>query len=150
MRGVLGVVGLAALAMGGVARAAPQMGEEDPAARARIEALLARWERQGAGARAFVARFSRVDRSPEWKTEVRYDGRVVLSSPDKARLEVARADRRDGKGPGFDERVICTGREVYRYAAATRQVFVTPLDAARRDVLDEGPCRCCSARRPRS
>ena len=140
MGGVLARVGLVALALGGVALGAPRgepAEDEDPAERARVDALLARWERQAAGARTIVARFSRVDRSPDWKTETRYSGRVVLMSPNRARLELTRAGRRDGKG--FDERVICTGREVYRYAAATRQVFIAAVDPTRRDLVDAGP-----------
>jgi TIGR03009 family protein len=115
-------------------------GAEDREAQARLDGILARWERQSADARTLDARFTRVDRSPDWQMETRYEGRVLLRSPNKAYLNLVKAEPGRREARAFHERIVCTGERVYRYAAQTRQVFVAPLDEGEAGrVLDEGP-----------
>lgn len=144
---------LAALALDSAATAQPMaparprtrpMAKADPAKVAKMEAVLREWAARSAEVKTLDAKFERIDRKPLWDNgkPTTYRGRALLQSPNKACINIEKIVPPDKKGVDteFYERIVCTGKDVFHYTAATTQIFVYPLDAAvRGHALEEGP-----------
>ncbi len=122
------------------AKAAPAKTPEEIAALAkRMDQLLATWEQRSAQVKELDAEFTRKDHSPAWQENTEYKGRALLKSPDLAYLDFLKFDPAEKKHNHY-ERIICTGKEVYHYQTASRQIFIFPLSAEERSrALEEGP-----------
>jgi TIGR03009 family protein len=106
-------------------------------AQARLDDLLARWEEQSSRIKTLDAKFVRIDESGVWQDKTTYLGRAILKSPDLAFLDFQQLD---GKKLEPYEQIRCTGSEVYHYRSSTRQIFIYPIPADRRQrALEEGP-----------
>ena len=85
------------------------------------------------------AEFTRQDKSPAWQEEAEYKGRALLKSPDLAYLDFEKFESAQKKHV-HHERIICTGKEVFHYQTASRQIFIYPLSKEERSrALEEGP-----------
>jgi TIGR03009 family protein len=122
------------------AKAAPAKSPEEVARLAqRMELLLRTWEERSMLVKELDAEFSRHDRSPAWQEESEYKGRALLKSPDLAYLDFEKFNTTDKKF-AHHERIIATGKEVFHYQTASRQVFIYPLSVEdRARALEEGP-----------
>lgn len=106
-----------------------------------MKALLKEWEKRSAQLTSLDVELKRTDKDPAWGVEI-YRGRAMLQSPNKACLNF----QKEIKGPKGkielvdDERIVCTGSEVWQYKPATKQIFIFPLDPeSRKRALEEGP-----------
>jgi len=105
----------------------------------RMDQLLATWEQRSAQVKELDAEFTRKDHSPAWQENTEYKGRALLKSPDLAYLDFLKFDAAEKKHNHY-ERIICTGKEVFHYQTASRQIFIFPLSAEERSrALEEGP-----------
>jgi len=122
------------------AKAAPAKTPEEIAALAkRMDQLLITWEQRSAQVKELDAEFTRKDHSPAWQENTEYKGRALLKSPDLAYLDFLKFDPAEKKH-NHHERIICTGKEVFHYQTASRQIFIFPLSAEERSrALEEGP-----------
>ena len=113
------------------AAAAPKA---DPA---RMKKLLGLWEQRSSQLKTLDVQIKRLDESKSWGDEA-YEGRAVLKSPDLAYLDFKKKDAGGKFKP--DERIVCTGTEVYQYKPDTKQIFVFPLEKKdQHRALEEGP-----------
>jgi outer membrane lipoprotein-sorting protein len=100
---------------------------DDPAARTRLEQLLADWERSWASTRAVEARFVVVKSFPAWGSEDRYEGTVLVAHPDKLKvtLEAVVPDPAGGEPlRRFHHQIVGSGRNMVFLANDTKQVFL--------------------------
>jgi TIGR03009 family protein len=105
----------------------------------RMDVLMAAWEDRSAKVKELDAEFTRQDKSPAWQEEAEYKGRALLKSPDLAYLEFEKFESAQKKHV-HHERIICTGKEVFHYQTASRQIFIYPLSKEERSrALEEGP-----------
>lgn len=120
--------------------AAPQKSPEEQARlAARMEVLLKAWEERSSQVKELDAAFTRQDKSPAWQEESQYQGRALLKSPDLAFLNFEKLEPEKKTYTHF-ERIICTGKEVFHYQTASKQVFIYPLSPEERSrALEEGP-----------
>jgi len=106
---------------------------------ARMEVLLKAWEQRSSQVKELDAAFTRQDKSPAWQEESEYQGRALLKSPDQAFLNFDKLEPVK-KTYSHYERIICTGKEVFHYQTASKQIFIYPLNAEERArALEEGP-----------
>ncbi|MFM7590485.1 MAG: outer-membrane lipoprotein carrier protein LolA [Isosphaeraceae bacterium] len=122
------------------AQAAPAKSPEELARLAqRMELLLKTWEERSTLVKELDAEFVRRDHSPAWQEMSDYKGRALLKSPDLAYLDFEKLNTAEKKYL-HHERIIATGKDVYHYQTASRQVFIYPLSAEERaKALEEGP-----------
>jgi TIGR03009 family protein len=120
--------------------AAPAKSPEEVARlAARMELLLKAWEQRSSQVKELDAAFTRQDKSPAWQEESEYQGRALLKSPDLAFLNFDKLEPVK-KTYSHYERIICTGKEVFHYQTASKQIFIYPLNAEERArALEEGP-----------
>jgi TIGR03009 family protein len=130
---------VAPAAPAGAPAAGPPKPAPDPAAQKKMDQLLALWEKQSAKVKTLDATFDRVDESKVWDDVTHYKGRALLKSPNLACLNLERVDA-DAKKTTFQERVICTGKDVWQYDGASRQITVYHLDPNQQQgALQQGP-----------
>ncbi len=122
------------------AQAPPAKSPEELARLAqRMDVLLRTWEERSTLVKELDAEFVRRDHSPAWQEMSDYKGRALLKSPDLAYLDFEKLNTAEKKYL-HHERIIATGKEVFHYQTASRQVFIYPLSAEERaKALEEGP-----------
>ncbi len=122
---------------------APNHAARPPADPAKMAALLAHWEQNSDRLKSLDVMMTRTDNSPAWPEPESYKGRALLKSPNLAFLDFQKeeADPNTGKKVfAQDERIICTGNEVWQYKARTKQIFIYPLEKDEKQrALEEGP-----------
>lgn len=107
--------------------AAPTTG---PAAAAPgVDDVLAGWERLTRVSRSFEAAFGLVRHTQGWDEDLRFEGWAKLAAPDKASVQIALVGE---NGREVVERVVCTGKKVYKFDHATKQIFIYPQDGGGR------------------
>jgi outer membrane lipoprotein-sorting protein len=110
--------------------------------------LLALWEQQSAKITTLDATFDRVDESKVWDDVTHYKGRALLKSPNLACLNLERVEP-DGKKTAFQERIICTGKDVWQYDGASgRSPSTRSRRRSRSAPWRRVPCRSCSTCTP--
>lgn len=123
-------------------KAATPVAAKDPAAAAeRMKPLLKAWEQRSAQLKSLDVEITRVDESEAWGID-QYEGRAMLKSPNLARLDFSKVDKTDPKKPKLvhDERIICTGKEVWQYKSPQKQISIFTLDKEnQKRALEEGP-----------
>jgi TIGR03009 family protein len=120
------------------ARRAPQAPAAQLPDPQRMKQLLKVWEQQSANLKSLDVKIDRTDNSPAWGVE-EFKGRAMLESPNRAFLDFAKVEK--GKPqPVPQERIVCTGQEVWQYRSDTKQIFIYPLEKqAQQRALEEGP-----------
>jgi len=104
--------------------------------RQQMEQLLVLWEKQSARLTTLDVGFDRVDKSDAWGDE-KYKGRAYFQAPNLACIHTQKVE---DKKAVDQERIVCSGKDVYQYNFETRQIFVFPLDKdQRKKALEEGP-----------
>jgi TIGR03009 family protein len=109
-----------------------------------MKQLLKSWEQNSARLKTLDVRIDRIDRFPAWDAKS-FEGRAILKSPNLAWLEFhkVRIDPATGqktKAPEAEERIVCTGNEVWHYKIPEKQIFIYPLEKdQRKRALEEGP-----------
>lgn len=151
------------------AKAAPEPAP-DPQAQARLDALLAAWEKQSAKVQTLDASYYRIDKSAVLGDITVYHGRAMLKAPFIACLntETVKVDAKtemklvsdaiqwerqapaERVGPDpipktkreLYDRIVCTGETVFHFDAAAKQIFEYPLSQEDREAaLQQGPLR---------
>ncbi len=97
-------------------------------------------------------RILRIDDNPAWGEVEYYSGRALFQSPnlafinfDKIKLDDKKRPMRDPRNKDAwlttqDERILCTGNEVWQYKSDTQQVFIFPLNKDEKaKAMEEGP-----------
>jgi outer membrane lipoprotein-sorting protein len=92
----------------------------------RMEQLLKRSVQSLARVKTFDSKLRRIDRAPGGMQE-EFEGRVLFKSPDLAWLQLGKVGA-NGQRPGIvpHERIVCTGREVWVYKQAVKQITIEP------------------------
>jgi TIGR03009 family protein len=121
---------------------APAQNPTDPTG-AKMKQLLKYWEQKSADLKTLDVKILRMDASVAWGVE-QFEGRAILQSPNRAWLDFEKlvVDQRTKKLKSrvHEDRIICTGSEVWHYKGATRQIFIYPLEKDQRQrALEEGP-----------
>ncbi len=113
----------------------------NPVLAAKMKALLKDWEARSAQLMSLDVQITRVDKGVAWGEE-QFEGRAILKSPNFAWLDFSKVDKGDPKKPKLvhEERIICTGSEVWQYISPKKQIFVFTLDRQnQKRALEEGP-----------
>jgi outer membrane lipoprotein-sorting protein len=92
----------------------------------RMEQLLKLWEHNLARVKTLDSKLRRIDRGPGGMQE-EFEGRVLFRSPDLALVDSAKVVD-NGQRPAIvpRERIVCTGREVWVYQQAVKQITIEP------------------------
>ncbi len=108
---------------------------------ARVDALLAEWEKRSRSIQTLDAKFKRIDvKAGPFKGRTAFQGRALLQAPNLACLELHKIDPEDKTKKTFHERIVCTGDEVDDFVGAERIVNVYPLPKDQQQkALQEGP-----------
>lgn len=118
---------------------------------AKMEKLLALWERQSTLLKTLDAKVFRTDVIPAWDEIEYYEGRAIFKSPNLAFIDFRKIKQDDDRKPVKDpktnawvsvpeERILCTGDEVWQYKSDTRQIFIYPLEEGQAEkAIEEGP-----------
>lgn len=121
---------------------------DDPA---KMEKLLQLWERQSSLLKTLDAKVFRTDVIPAWDEIEYYEGRAIFKSPNLAFIDFKKIKQDDDRKPIKDpktgawasvqeERILCTGDEVWQYKSDTRQIFIYPLNEGEAEkAIEEGP-----------
>jgi TIGR03009 family protein len=119
------------------AAAAARAVAEDP-----MKPLLRAWEKQSARLETLDVEMKRVDNSPAWGDE-EFIGRAILQRPNLAMLDFRKVqvdEKTKQRVAVADERIVCTGTEIWQYKSEGKQIFIFPIDRKNRDrSLEEGP-----------
>ena len=88
----------------------------------RMEQLLKLWEHNLARVKTLDSKLRRIDHAPGGMQE-EFEGRVLFKSPDLAWVDSAKVVD-NGQRPAIvpHERIVCTGREVWVYQQAVKQI----------------------------
>jgi len=125
--------------------------ETPPVDPAKIERLLQLWERQSSLLKTLDAKVFRTDIIPAWDEIEYYEGRAIFKSPNLAFIDFRKIKQDDDRKPVKDpktnawvsvpeERILCTGDEVWQYKSDTRQIFIYPLNEGEAEkAIEEGP-----------
>lgn len=109
---------------------------------AKMKQLLQEWEKKSSLLKTLDVAIKRRDKSAAWGNE-EYEGRAILKSPDLAWLDfqkVVTDEKSKERKLAPDERIICTGTEVWQYKSDTKQIFIFPLEKEdQKRALEEGP-----------
>ena len=91
-----------------------------------IEQLLKLWEHNLARVKTLDSKLRRIDRAPGGMQE-EFEGRLLFKSPDLAWLHLDQVVA-NGQRPAIvpHERIVCTGREVWVYQQAVKQITIEP------------------------
>lgn len=118
---------------------------------AKMDKLLGLWERQSTLLKTLDAKVFRTDVIPAWDEVEYYEGRAIFKSPNLAFIDFRKIkqdeDRKPIKDPKTnawvsvpEERILCTGDEVWQYKSDTRQIFIYPLEEGQAEkAIEEGP-----------
>ena len=121
-----------------IAPPTPAADRPSPAAQ-RVDAILARWERESGAVTQLDAAFRRKDTDHIFRRITEFDGRALLKAPDLAWLDLRSRDPNAPKLP-IQERFISTGSEVVQYDGSVRQVLIYPMPKQDRPAaLKNGP-----------
>ncbi|SIO58708.1 RNA polymerase sigma factor, sigma-70 family [Singulisphaera sp. GP187] len=93
-----------------------------------LEALLARWEKNG-GARTLNVTFSRTDKSPKRYKET-YEGKFLMKSPDHSFIAT---DQVKGQSKLPHESLMRSGERLYQYRHSSKQVLVVDKPRGMKD-----------------
>lgn len=115
-----------------------------------VETLLKRWEGQSAKLKTLDVTILRKDVNPAWEATEFYEGRALFKSPNLAFIDFKKIKQDDDQKPlkksdgswdsVHDERIVCTGNEVWQYKSDTSQIFIHPLDKEQAEkAIEEGP-----------
>ncbi len=130
------------------AEAQPDAPPVDPA---KMDKLLQLWERQSSLLKTLDATILRTDIVPAWDEVEYYEGRAIFKSPNLAFIDFRKIKQDDDRKPVKDpktkawvsspeERILCTGDEVWQYKSDTKQIFIYPLDEGQAEkAIEEGP-----------
>ena len=109
---------------------------------ANMKQLLQEWEKKSSLLKTLDVAIKRRDKSAAWGNE-EYEGRAILKSPDLAWLDFQKVEideKTKEKKLTPEQRIICTGTEVWQYKSDTKQIFVFPLEKEdQKRALEEGP-----------
>jgi TIGR03009 family protein len=118
-------------------QAAPVVPGLDPA---RMNQILDAWAKKSQSTDSLHARFIREDYADDWQTKTRYSGAAFVKRPNLAYLNFDKMPDDPAGKPVPNERIICTGTDVYQFLTETKQVHVYPLPPEERArALEEGP-----------
>lgn len=154
--GMLGALTLGGATAFGQAQApaaaqAPAQAEKAQAApNIDVETLLKRWEGQSTKLTTLDVVIFRKDSIPAFEEVEYYEGRALFKTPNLAFIDFKKVKqdpqakpvkKEDGAWDSLhDERILCTGNEVWQYKSDTKQIFVFPLDKDQADkAIEEGP-----------
>ncbi len=144
----LGQAQAPARAQAPAAAQAPARGES--AADIDVETLLKRWEGQSSKLKTLDVAIFRADRVPSFDEIEYYEGRAIFKNPNLAFIDFKKI-KQDEQGKPLkkedggwdaihDERIVCTGSEVWQYKSETKQIFIFPLEKDQADkAIEEGP-----------
>ena len=130
------------------AEAQPDAAPVDPA---KMDKLLQLWERQSTLLKTLDATILRTDVNPAWDEVEYYEGLAIFKSPNLAFIDFRKIKQDDDRKPVKDpktkawvsapeERILCTGNEVWQYKSDTKQIFIYPLDEGQAEkAIEEGP-----------
>ncbi|WP_165245993.1 outer-membrane lipoprotein carrier protein LolA [Paludisphaera soli] len=115
-----------------------------------VETLLKRWEEQSTKLKTLDVTIFRTDVIPAWDEIEYYEGRAIFKSPNLAFIDFKKIKQDDGKKPvkkaddswdsTHEERIVCTGSEVWQYKSDTTQIFIFPLEKDQAEkAIEEGP-----------
>lgn len=105
----------------------------------RMNEVLDRWAAKARQTTSLSARFDRLDVDGVWKEETRYQGMARLKSPDKVYLNFDKV-LKSGNKPEPNERIVCSGTDIYQFLPDTKQVHYYPLPPEeRKRMTEEGP-----------
>ena len=125
--------------------------EEPPVDPAKMDKLLQLWERQSSLLKTLDAKVFRTDVIPAWDEIEYYEGRAIFKSPNLAFIDFKKIKQDENRKPVKDpktnawvtvpeERILCTGEEVWQYKSDTRQIFIYPLNEGEAEkAIEEGP-----------
>jgi TIGR03009 family protein len=132
----------------GAPRRKPATKPVDPA---KMESLLLEWEQNSSQLKTLDVRIYRVVDTPGWGDPDYYEGRALFKSPNLAFIDF-RKIKVENKEPLRDpqkknawvslpnERIVCTGTEVWQYDCDTQQIFIYPLEKdEQKKAIEEGP-----------
>jgi TIGR03009 family protein len=118
---------------------------------AKMELLLHEWEQNSSQLKTLDVRIYRVVDTPGWGDPDYYEGRALFKSPNLAFIDF-RKIKVENKQPLHDpqkknawistpnERIVCTGTEVWQYDCDTQQIFIYPLEKdEQKKAVEEGP-----------
>jgi len=118
---------------------------------AKMESLLHEWEQNSSQLKTLDVRIYRVVDAPGWGDPDYYEGRALFKSPNLAFIDF-RKIKVENKQPLHDpqkksawlsapnERIVCTGNEVWQYDCDTQQIFIYPLEKdEQKKAIEEGP-----------
>ncbi|MBV8487694.1 MAG: outer-membrane lipoprotein carrier protein LolA [Planctomycetaceae bacterium] len=118
---------------------------------AKMESLLREWERNSSQLKTLDVRIYRVVDTPGWGDPDYYEGRALFKSPNLAFIDF-RKIKVENNQPLHDpqkknawlstpnERIICTGSEIWQYDCETQQIFIYPLEKdEQKKAIEEGP-----------
>ncbi|WP_337177586.1 outer membrane lipoprotein-sorting protein [Paludisphaera sp.] len=115
-----------------------------------VETLLKRWEGQSTKLKTLDVTIFRTDRVPSFDEIEYFEGRALFKNPNLAFIDF-RKIKQDPQGKPLkkddgswdsihDERIQCTGSEVWQYRSDTRQIFIFPLEKDQAEkAIEEGP-----------
>jgi len=135
-------------------KAAPPAAQQTQAAPASsnidVETLLRQWEGQSSKLKTLDVSIFRRDDTPSFDEIEFFEGRAIFKNPNLAFINFKKIKQDAAGNPikknddkwdsADDERIVCTGTEVWQYKSDTRQIFVYPLEkdqAAK--AIEEGP-----------
>ncbi|WP_165226567.1 outer membrane lipoprotein-sorting protein [Aquisphaera insulae] len=136
---------------------APAGGAQQPAAAAdragdpaKMDDILKKWAKQSTLLKTLEVIILRTDDTPAWGTVEYYEGRALFKSPNLAFIDFKKIKTDDQKRPvknaqgAYDsepnERIVCTGTEVWQYKCDTKQIFIFPLEKNdQKKAIEEGP-----------
>jgi TIGR03009 family protein len=125
------------------APAAPAPAQAPPAPiidPARMDQVLNAWAKKTQSTDSLYAKFIREDYADDWQTKTRYSGSAFVKRPNLAYLNFDKLPDDPAGKPVPNERIICTGTDVYQFLTETKQVHVYPLPPEERQrALEEGP-----------
>jgi len=110
----------------------------------RMEKLLNLWAQQSGRLKTLDVRIKQtVQTSEAWGGQPQqFDGRAIFKSPNLAWIDFQQVvvDENKKKKLVPNERIICTGKEVWHYLSKTQQIHIYPLGKQQRErALQEGP-----------
>ncbi|AMV39464.1 hypothetical protein [Planctomyces sp. SH-PL62] len=116
-----------------------------------VDTLLKRWESQSTKLKTLDVTIFRTDVIPAWDEIEYYEGRAIFKSPNLAFIDFKKIKQGEDKRPikkadgeawesTHEERIVCTGTEVWQYKTDTSQIFIFPLEKDQAEkAIEEGP-----------
>jgi TIGR03009 family protein len=132
------------------AQAAGNAAAANPGDPAKMDQILRDWEKQSKRLKTLDVTIFRRDDTPAWGDVEFYKGRALFKSPNLAFIDFSKIKVDDQNRPVKDaagewvavpnERIVCTGTEVWQYKNDTKQIFIFPLQKdAQQKAIEEGP-----------